>query len=188
MRRFLSAVLLCVVALTFTFVDTGFCRREGNLYHQLKRMRVVKVYVEDITDSSEEAKVDAVDLKQELSDALRNRKTVNFEVVDNKKIADIIIVCDVLQYFWKEEDPLDMIMSSVTAVYDMLTVENYAFMEVVFTVINAKKGRKMWSKRMRIDLTKKQMSEADSILLINDRAVKVFLKDCVSKAKAGRRL
>ena len=179
MKRLL--VIFFITCFLFLSDSAGFCGSKANLYNMCRAKRVVKVYMPDIQNLSGSEKVDAVDLKQKLTAALKARKSINFEVVDKREASDITIDCAVTAFYWASSDPIDMIFGTAVLAYDLVTVQNYAYLEADFEVFDTKKGKAVWSERLKVDLTKENMDEGQSIPLINDRTVKVFIRDCFSK-------
>lgn len=186
-NRFILFVVVGMVAL-LAFADTGFCRDRVSLYDMLRKSPVVKVAVSKISNSSKEDRVDTDDLKRRLEDALGNRRSIHFEVVEDAKEADIIIDCDVTLYYWASEDPLDMILLARAIIMGALTIKSYAYLEALFTVTDAGKKEILWNKKLKIDLIRKSVSLQDSLILINEKTVRTFFRECFSKGrvKPGR--
>lgn len=180
MRKILNTI---IVALTLVLVISshGFCKDKTNLYNLFRKKAVTKVYIPPIENLSDNNKADADALAKELKDALSNRKSIVFEIVDRKEDSDIAISCNLVTFFWSDKDPVDLLLGTYAIAYDMLTTESYAFQEVVFTVIDTKKAKILWSEKLKIDYTKKGMTEDESIPLINKKTVKTFIRDCFSK-------
>jgi len=186
MRRILMAALVAVAIVILAIADVGFCRDKGNLYNIFCKKAVVKVFMPAITNSTGENKIDTTDLKEQLKDALDNRKSINFEVVSIKENAEITIECDISKFYWSEDDPVDMIFGAGPLAYDLLTTQNYAYLEATFTVTDIKKNEGLWGEKLRVDLTQENMNEQESIPLINKKTVKAFIKRCFSKKYSNR--
>jgi hypothetical protein len=159
----------------------GFCRDKPNLYNLFRKKAETRVYIPPIENLSGGNKADAAGLARELKDALRKRKSIRFDIVEREEDSDIIIDCRLLSFYWTEDDPIDLIMGTYAIAYDLITTENYAFQEVKFAVIHTKKNKVLWKERLKIDLTRKDMTEEQSIPLINKKTVKTFIRDCFSK-------
>ena len=179
----ISRYLLTPAVLVVLAGSSGFCSDKGNLYYELYKRPSVATFISDIKDSTQEQVVDTADLKQRLRDGLAARKSITFSFVDDPAVADIIISCDVQKLIWSKDDPIDMIYATGALVYDLLTNENYAYMEALFSVADATTGGSLWQKRLKIDLTKKEMTQQESLPLINEKAVKIFIRDCFSKRR-----
>lgn len=180
-------VLAVAMAGVFIFANAGLCLSKGNLYNMYRKEPVVKVFLSDVVNASESTEIDTKGLKQKLKDVLEKRKSIRFEVVDNKEEADIAIDCDVTKYSWRSDDPLDMIAGTAAIAYDIFTSENYAYLEAVFTVTDIKSEKELWEKKLKIDLTRKKMSLQESLALINEKTAKIFMRDCFSKGRSKRR-
>ncbi|MFC1480384.1 hypothetical protein ACFL5Y_02925 [Candidatus Omnitrophota bacterium] len=181
MKRIFTILFTAGVALMLLFPREGECRPKSNLYEMLSRKSVVKTYVEDIADSSGKAKADLKHLKKALEDALITRMTINFELVSTKENADIIIGCDITEFYYTTEDPIDQIGSSVTFVMDVLSKANYVRMQAVFTVMDVATGKQLWREKVRSTVTNKTMTEQQSVPTANARIIKIFMRDCFSK-------
>jgi hypothetical protein len=77
---------------------------------------------------------------------------------------------------------------------DIAMVENYARLQALFTVekgdkkIVLKRLRRLlrrsniiWKRELQATITKKDMSEQESVPLLEDRIVEVFIRECFSK-------
>ena len=60
-------------------------------------------------------------------------------------------------------------------------------LEAVFTVTDAGSEKRLWEKKLKIDLTRKEMSLQESLPLINEKTAKIFIRDCFSKGRSKRR-
>ncbi|MDD4956246.1 MAG: hypothetical protein PHH49_01050 [Candidatus Omnitrophica bacterium] len=156
-------------------------RAVGNLYNVLTEKDQVKVYVDDIKDLTATSIADEKNLKRTLENALTTRMTINFKVIEDKASADIVIESSIDEMFWTDKDPVDNIAGIGPIVLDMVTNENYARMTAVFTVWDGPSGKELWSRRIKATVTSKEMGQNDSISMVNDRIVKVFMRDCFSK-------
>ena len=185
MKKILVAII--VVGVFFIFTNDAECRRrKGNLYNMLSDKKVVKTVVPNIVNSSGNDKADTEGLRKILDNALTTRMTINFKMVSSRKDADIVIACDIIEFFWTNKDPVDNIWGLGAAAHDALTDENYSRMQAVFTVYDAQSGKELWSKKLKATITSKTMTERDSISMVNERLVKIFMRDCFSKTR-GRR-
>ena len=168
------------------FSNASSCLEEKNLYNMAKELEEVKVYVADITDSASEVtgsahKPDMESLKSLLQDALAARHSLNFELVFNKEEADFVIHCEIIEFLWTEEDPIDMISGVGPLLMDAMMKESYARMTAKFSVFGNKHDRELWERTIKATVTEQEMSRPDSIYMINERMVEVFMRDCFSK-------
>ncbi len=154
-----------------------------SLYNQFGRQGLVKVYVADPVDTTQEKKVDLKDLKAKFEEALKNRKSIRFEVVPTREAAQIAVDCQVSELYWTDHDPVDMLMGAASAAYDAMTVEAYARMQAAVTVADVKQSRTIWEDKLIATVTKKDMSQADSAALINEDMAKGFVRACFGKGR-----
>ncbi len=177
----LAYITLSVILFVLAGSTYGLCRDKPNLYNLFRKKAETRVYIPPIENLSGGNKAGVACLARELKDALRKRRSIRFDIVEREEDSDIIIDCSLLSFCWSKDDPLDLIMGTYAIAYDLITTENYAFQEVKFTVTNTKKNKVLWGERLKIDLTRKDMTEDESIPLINKKTVKTFMRDCFSK-------
>ncbi len=190
------AVLLIVAFIVATLVPAteGFCREKNNLYSVLSDQSEVRTYIRDFTDSSGNAADMLKGLRGDLEDALASRMTINFVLVDDEQDSDLIIACDVTERIWMKEDPIDMIHSIGAVAMDVAMSENYARIQAVFAVEKGpkkivfkkahrifKRAKILWKQKVKATITKTVMSEDESMPLLEERLIKVFMRRCFSK-------
>ncbi|RKY41477.1 MAG: hypothetical protein DRP85_06150 [Candidatus Makaraimicrobium thalassicum] len=186
MKRGLAVVFMVGIALALAFPQEGKCREQENLYGMLSGKSAVKTHVSDITDSSGGNEVDVIFLKEALENALATRLTINFELVPGKENADIIIDCDITEFLWTAEDPVDNITGIAGIAMDTLVTENYARIQAVFSVTDAAGGEQLWRRELKATLTSKDMPRQKSISMVSERLVKIFMRECFSKTHGAR--
>lgn len=179
MKRVLFAVFM-IGALLIS--HNAQCRTKGNLYDALKNKDQVKVFVHDTKDATKAQKMDLGELRREIEDALTSRKSINFKIVSQKEDADILITCDVKEFVWMEEDPIDDVYGLEGIVMDAVMTHNYARVQAVFSVLDGASGKILWSRKLKATLTQAEMDEAKSIPLINERIIEIFMMKCFSKS------
>lgn len=186
MKKFLAVVMIFGFVMTFAFPNEAECRG-GNLYGLLSGEKIVKAYVEDVKDSTEAGKAEDKGLKAALENALKTRQTMKFELVQRKEDADIIISCDLVEFIWMKEDPIDQVSGAGPILMDVVMKESYARLQAYFIVTDPKTGKVMWEKKLKATVDEKDMSEEDSLSKVNERLVQVFIRDCFGKKKGERR-
>ena len=179
MKKILFAVFM-IGALLIS--HNAECRVKGNLYNVLKNKDQVKVFVHDTKDATAARKMDLGELRREMEDALTSRKSINFKIVSQKEDADIIITCDVKEFVWMEEDPIDDVYGLEGVILDAVMTYNYARVQAVFSVIDGASGKVLWTRKLKATLTQAEMDEEKSIPLVNERIIKIFMRKCFSKA------
>ena len=190
-----AAMKRCSVMIFMFFFAAGFISALPrpamgleSLYDELSQKKIVKVYVEDVKDSTDAKKIDLQELKGALESALSTRMTINFKVVSVKTEADIAILCDITEFLWREETPMGMITGVSAGLLDVLGKDNFARVQAKVTIIDVKNGDKaIWEDTLQATITSEEMPQPDSISILNDELVKVIMRDCFSKGKAGRR-
>ncbi len=186
-------VLLMVFALALP--QTGMCREEVNMHAMLEDAKEVAVYIDEVTDSTGSSDHVLAGIKKHLANALNTRMTVNFEVVEDKDDADIVISCEVTEYIWMENDPVDQITGIAGIAYDAAMQENYARLQATFVVTKGPKKivlfkrrgglfrrrNILWKNNLQVTITRKKMSMDESVPLVEEGIVKVFMRRCFSK-------
>ena len=155
---------------------------EDTLYDDFRKYDSVKVYIGEVIDSTGEP----IDLKQfraALKQALLDRKSIKFKIVDKKKEADLIIDAEITRYDYRETDPIDMIMGSAGVVLDLAKEDNYVATDVYFTVKDAGSGKVRWSKKVTSTITKKKIPVKEAPGMAFERASKRFTGKAFGKSK-----
>ncbi|MDP8299394.1 MAG: hypothetical protein P9L88_05780 [Candidatus Tantalella remota] len=202
MKKTFFMILIMVLVFAVAFPQTGMCRDKVNMHAMLKDAKEVAVYVEDITDATGSSDHVLEGIKKHLENALDTRMSVNFEVVEDIDDADLVISCEVTEYIWLEEDPVDQITGATGVAYDVLMKENYARLQATFSVRKGPKKVVLFKRRgglfrrrnilyknnLQVTITRKTMSMDESVPLVEEGIIKVFMRRCFSKnAKSLRR-
>src|SRR5262245_23315070 len=100
-RRFLLVLALLL----------GFCApsRAGALYDELSRAKEVKVWAAPFTDPSQ-TKLDLEKMRADLGTALKERKSIHFNVLDAETGAKLTIETELKGYTFSLTDPVDMLV------------------------------------------------------------------------------
>ena len=170
------------VAACLVFSCAAVFAAEANLYDQWSHKSQVKICVLDIKPA-EGKKADVAGLKKEIEKTLQNRKSIHFVVLPDRAGADIVVEGEVLDFYWTDHDPVDMLMGAGAAAYDAMTIENYARMDAHFKVTDAT-GKTVWEDKPAATITSKTLTEAESPARINEDMGKVFVSACFGKKRA----
>ncbi len=155
----------------------------GNLY-PLFHDKIVKVFVNEIKDSTQEHEVDPKLVKTKIEDALKKRKSINFQIVDDPSNADILIDAQLNGFMWTDHDPVDMLVGTAAIAYDIATIEDYASLDATLSVVDAKNKKALWKERLNASVTKKPMPRQESVPLVSEELAKLFIKNCFSKNRS----
>lgn len=134
-----------------------------------------KAFVSDVKNSSGDNNITADEIRTNIEKALTERKSHSFKIVTSEADADILIEVDVTEYFWTENDPVDMVFPPAAAAIDSASAENYARLTANIVVKNAKNGNKIWGEKIRAALTDDTMTKEESYSLIAQRLGKDFV-------------
>lgn len=179
--------MLAVASLFFIFaLEPIYARgtrgaRAKNLY-PLVEHKTLKVYLGSIESESE--KVSSEEFREALRDFLQSRKKENFIVTDTKEEAKIIINAKLLDYKYLEDDPVDQLSGGLTGLLvDAAVSQNYARVDVEFTVLRTKDNRKLWHREFYSTVTESDMPEPESIPKVLKQSCKQFVFLCFGKSK-----
>lgn len=186
MKR-LTSIITGIVFLCGLMTVNAQARGKKGIYYELSDMPRVRTYIEDVNNTSDNDKVDLTGLKKTLENALAARMTINFAIVSNKKDADVIINFDVVEFLWTDKDPIDSITGIGAIAMDAAIQENYGRIQAEVSVIKAKDQKVMWKRKIKATITDKNMSEGESVDLLNKRLVKMFMKECLSKRASSEK-
>ncbi|MBF0215507.1 MAG: hypothetical protein HQL30_00785 [Candidatus Omnitrophica bacterium] len=182
--RYLLILVAGAILSTAALPSDSMAREMASLYERFSAMKEVKVFVSDITDSTQNKKTDLAALKKELENAFVTRRSLKFRVVNAREEADIAIGMNVTEFYWTSDDPIDMVMGVGGVVMDAMKKENYGRIQTIISVTDVKKNREIWNSQEKATITDKQMTEQDSVKLLNERIVKIFIRDCFSKSRS----
>ncbi len=161
-------------------VASVFAAEAENLY-PLFSDKTVKIYVAEVKDSTKDHETDPKFIKEKLEEALSKRQTIHFQITQDPAEAEILVNTEVYEFMWTDHDPVDMLFGIASAAYDIMTIEDYARLQVNMSVMDAKTHKELWKQRLMATVTKKQMPRKESISLVTEKLVKVFIRDCFSK-------
>ncbi|MDD5634903.1 MAG: hypothetical protein PHW46_06475 [Candidatus Omnitrophica bacterium] len=176
-KIFIGAILFCAMIVSaFTQAEA---QRYKNLYNVFCYNKEVKVYIDEIKNSSGVKSVNTQKIKEVLENDLLTRMTLNFKLAA-KEEADIIINCDVLEYRTESGDPEG-------GPFGIVPKERLTQIHAIFSVTDAKKGKLLWSDRIKALLSGEGASEAEREAMLYERLAKIFLRECFSEAQSKKR-
>lgn len=143
----------------------------------------VKAFVAPVTDVTTEKAVDPTALHAQITSALQARKGIHFTVVPTEAEAEVSIRTEISDFEWTNSDPIDMLMGVGGAAMDAAVVEDYARLQANVTVTDNAKQKDLWKERVMATITKKPMSQAESIPLVSENFAKAFLKNAFNRPK-----
>ncbi len=172
-----------IIFVSFFLISLSLATAEPQSLYSQFNGKVVKVYLGEIKNSSEETSISTDVLRQKLAEALKNRRSVTFEMTDKPENADLSIDVNVRAFMWTDHDPVDMLVGVGAVALDAATIEDYARAEAYVVVSSAKSQKALWQDSVVSTITKKPMSKADSIPLVTDELAKNFVKQCFKKSR-----
>lgn len=175
----MKKILLILIFLFF--ISPPVYAKRKNLYN-LVEGKTLRVYLSSFQSGTEKISSDLI--KNTVKDILTARKKESFEIVENKESADLLIDCNLLLFKYLQKDPIDNVIGGTTAlIVDALVSQNYAQVQVEFTVLSAKDGRRMWHDKIISSVTESDMPEPDSIPKVLKECTKRFIFLCFGKPK-----
>lgn len=142
----------------------------------------VKVYISGITDSSGHGHVSAEAFKKVFESSIRNRRSVKFQIVDNPAASDFQISGVIKKYTYSKDDPINSIAGPSALLLDAATSENFAEMDVDFTVTSTGSGKVVWNSAVS-DYVEQMMTSEESAPLVYDKVARKFLWKAFGKGK-----
>jgi len=175
-KRWILAVLILTVASQLSFAS------ENNLHKMGREKSIIKVFIGDVSNISGQNTANASDFKASLENAIKNRKSVNFDIVNSPEASDIKITGIIKKFQYLEHDPVTTYGTSWGLLLDAATTENYAELVVEFAVTDSKSGKLLWKEDV-MSFTKKMMSPEESLPLIYEKESRTFLSKCFGKGR-----
>lgn len=175
-------VPLVVVGLIIT--STAFARskiRYRNL-HRLVEEKPLKVYLDAFKSDSDKISPDL--FQKAVKETMLNRENEKFIITATKEEAHIAVSAGLLSYRYLEEDPPDQIIGGVSGfVLDCVVKQNYADVNVDFTVKRTSDNKRLWHRKFMTSVTHSNMPEDEAIpRVLNDCAVR-FIDLCFGKPR-----
>ncbi len=179
MRKILGTITAITVIFMFVFPEEASSRAEENLFNMFEKKKEVKVYISDITDSTEEApEIVPALIREALEAALETRLTIYFKLVGTEE-ADIIIACNVVELFFTTESAVPMVSS-------ILPEKSHGRLRAVFTVTSGGNGEVLWQREIGATVKTKKIDQEEILSLLGDRIVTVFMRECFNKPNRKR--
>ena len=180
-----KAIALMIVA-TGLAAGAASAKETPALFDTLSRRASVKGYVETFADAVKptDLKVDTTALKGKIEKALTGRKSIKFEVVNDKSQADIAIEGKILEVGWQDTDPVDMIVGLGGVAMDAAMSEHYCVLVSEVTVNDVKAGACLYKDNVRATVTTNDMKKETFGDFIYDDFAKVLMKEAFGKKKS----
>lgn len=178
-RKF-KAVFLTAAALFLS--AAGWCE-SASLYPKYSGKADVKVFIGELKDNTGKNEADLAALKTALESAFTERKSIRFRLVPSKAEADIEVRAAVTEFYFTEQDPVDMIAGIGMAAMDAVKQEHYARIQADVSVLDAKNDRALWKSSLKATMTG-MFSAAEARKDIGARLARVFMRDAFSKKRS----
>ncbi len=154
------------------------------LYYLTKGYRPVHVYIGEFINSSGYDRINTGHFKAALKKAFENRKSANFIVVKTTQEADIVIAGEIIEYDYREVDPLDMAMGFGELLMDHLNENNYVALRIKYIVGDAQKqGRILWTKVLHPSITEENIPEETCLEDLLPLAADQVVSKCFRKPR-----
>lgn len=184
-RRGIIAVICFLFALSSAgslYARESRSGRTKNLYGLVKDNKTLKVYLGSVESDAGEISSDV--FRKVLKDFLSKRGKENFLITDTKEAAEVVIDAKIIDYKYLEEDPVDQISGGLTGLFvDAAVKQNYARIDVDFTVIRTRDSRKLWQRNFYSTVTESDMPPEASIPKVLEQCCKQFVFLCFSSSK-----
>lgn len=189
-RRYLilSISIVVLFSLVLGIYSIVTAKKAKNLYNFAMSSKKVNIHIGEFRGSDKAKDISVEDMIEALKLRLKNRKAINFNIVEKIDDADLSISGKIFKFIYLKKDPIDIYFPPVGLVVDALTDKSYARLEYEIRVLNTKKKKEVWKRYFKATVTEFDMREEDSIPLIIDRAAYVFIKECFGRPKGRGRI
>ncbi|MFA6079538.1 MAG: hypothetical protein WC779_07340 [Candidatus Omnitrophota bacterium] len=172
MGRKIASLLVAICFL----MQGAVCFADGRNLAHLYRGEEIKVFVKSIVNESEKKDLSVPDFKKEVEKAFTNRRSVDFEVVSSAEASDVEVAGVIKQYQYLVKGPMKPSLGIETTALDIAATmtENYADMNVSFTITDSKTGKVLWTNDI-YEYEKKVMTEGESIPIMFDKIARKFV-------------
>ena len=146
------------------------------LEEALHGKETLHVYVLDVTESRGKTHPDISSLERELKKQLTQEKNPTFVLARKLDEANLVIQCDVVEYFSREEDRRDPKGPGSMAL-DAMVQKDMARLQADFWVKDAKTKKRLWHKRLAVVVSQDDLSLKEKVRKLNQQLVERFLKE-----------
>jgi len=178
------ALLICACLLASTPAPAA--ARE-KLTYILTHKEPVKVFLKDFVNESGQGKVSANILRNDVKNALVNRRSVRFAAVAKEEESDITVEAAVKAFRYMERGPVKITPGLGTTMLDLAAsaTMNYADIQGSFVIREAGTGRVLHVEDVYIHL-KRKMTEDESVPLVLNKFARQFVVEAFGRPR-GRR-
>jgi hypothetical protein len=179
MKRY-AVVLMCACSI----MAYSLClAREEDLSGLAQKKKPLAVSLAGFADQSGQAGINAAEFKKAFETALVKRGGGrSFRLAESPDASDVQIAATIKKYQYLEKDPITSWGSPTLLLLDAVTTENYAEMEVEFTVTDTRTNSILW-KNTASTFIKRMMSRDQSIPLVYDKLSRTFLWKCFGRPR-----
>jgi hypothetical protein len=177
-KKLLAAAVLAL-AVIVPFLSFA---SENDLSGLVNNKDAIKVFVGDFANRSGQEQVSAEVFRKAVESVLLKRKAVKFQLVKDASAGDVVISGAIKKYEYLKNDPITSYAGVGGFMLDAATTENYARMDVEFTVTDPKTKRVLWKDDIT-NFIKRMMTPAESIPLICEKVARTFLAKSFGKRK-----
>lgn len=174
-------IIAAALALSFTALP-ALAANSDSLYDQFSKKGSVPFTVSITENKSSLNPSQLKELQQNLVDQLTNRRSITF-APSTPEAADVNIDIAVNEYYWTEEDPIDMITSVPLAIYDAATNEHYTRIMAQFSVIDARSKKVLWKDVVKSTVSDATMTETEGFEQAIDELASNFISKAFKKSK-----
>jgi hypothetical protein len=158
---------------------------ENPLRQMAMEKSLIKVYVKDIGNLSNNDAISADAFKKEIEQSFSERASVKFEVVPNASDSDVQISGNIKQCQYMTRGPFkpSIGIGTMMAEAAATATENYADMLVNISVTDTKTGKELWNNDV-YDYERKIMTAEESYPIIFDKVARKFVGKAFGKKSA----
>ena len=178
MRLFLTGIILA-----FAFSGNSLDNRGVNILEYFQARNVTGIYIEDISNASGDNLINLGLIKKEIENAFMARVSQKFEIARLRDKSDVALRMEITEYLWTNEDPVDNLIGIGGVAMDVAKQENYARMIAGITIMDTATGDVLWEDTIKATITDDTMTEQASYGRINERIVKVLMRNIFSRNK-----
>lgn len=176
-RRVLFVSLIMVLA-----AFQAACAGTVDISRSSDKGNPVKIYISGVTNESGQSQINPEDFKKALESSLKNRRSVKFEIVSDPASSDFQIAAVIKKYSYSKTDPINSVAGPSALLLDAATTENYADLDVDFTVTSTKDKNIVWKDNVS-DYVEHTMTPDESIPMVYDKVGRRFLWKAFGKGK-----
>lgn len=181
MKAIIRSVAVLMISFTTLATASSASGREATLYDMFSDRDSVRTYVHPVTVTGSAEEIDKDLLRRELVNAFRTRMTINFQVVEQPRNAEIEVKCELTDFFWEGSDTESRSGGVGRFLRGVLMRGERGRLEGVFTVRDLKGDEMIFRRTIKATMSGRELTREEAKENLTRRIVSIFFRQAFSR-------